>query len=112
VVVEGGLSSAREMGQRLFPLLPVHWVSRARLDNLGAVKEIGAPTLFIHGSEDEIIPISMGRRLHEASPSRLKEFYEVEGARHNTVWALRGAEVASKVRSFVERAESAGASTN
>lgn len=109
VIVEGALSSARDMGRRIFPLLPVHWVSRARLDNLEAVKVIGVPSLFIHASEDEIVPISMGRRLHEASVARLKEFYEVAGARHNTVWTVRGAEVATEVRSFVERAGAAAA---
>jgi uncharacterized protein len=104
VIVEGALTSALEMGRRVFPFLPVRWVARARLDNLAAVGEVDAPTLFIHAGNDEIVPLEMGRRLYASSISRLKEFHEVPGATHNTVWIRSGHEVAATVRRFLGRA--------
>lgn len=105
LVLEGAFTSGAEMGRRILPFLPVGWVARTRMDNLAAVREIAAPVLFVHAGLDEIVPIAMGRRLHEASASSLKLFVEVPGARHNTVWALASKAVAGAVREFAARAE-------
>jgi len=96
------------MAQRVFPFLPVRWVARTRMDNLAAVKKIETPTLFIHGGSDEIVPIAMGRRLFAESISLRKEFFEVPGATHNSVWARGGKAVATRLREFVERSLSVG----
>jgi len=104
IVLEGAFTTALEMGRRIFPFVPLRWVIRSRFDNLGAVKEVDAPTLFIHAGRDEIVPIEMGRRLHESSAARMKEFHEIPGARHNTVWIDGGSRVVRLVRSFAERA--------
>jgi fermentation-respiration switch protein FrsA (DUF1100 family) len=103
IVIEGGLTSAREMASRIFPFLPVAWVMRARLDNLSAVREIRAPILFIHGTSDEIVPFAMGKRLYDAAVSPEKEMLEVPGAQHNSIWRTAGATVAARVRAFAEK---------
>jgi hypothetical protein len=36
-----------------------------------------------HGSNDEVVPIALARRLFEAAPGPMKQFYEVPFARHN-----------------------------
>ena len=50
-------------------------------DSLGKVPRLKAPALYVHGNVDDIVPMSMGRRLFAAS-SEPKEWYEIEGAGH------------------------------
>lgn len=104
IVLEGAFTSGLDMGRRVFPFLPLRWIVRTRLDNLGAIRDVTAPTIFLHGTDDEIVPLEMGRRLFEASPARFKVFHEVRGARHNTVWATAGVSLPETLRAFVERA--------
>ncbi|HEY3176962.1 MAG TPA: alpha/beta hydrolase [Candidatus Polarisedimenticolia bacterium] len=107
LILEGALTSALEMGRRAFPFLPVRWILRAKLDNLSAVREVSTPILFLHGERDEVAPIEMGRRLYESSASRMKEFHEVKGAWHNTLWTSGGAAVHRAIREFIRRARRA-----
>lgn len=86
LVLEGAFTTALEMGRKAFPFLPVTWLLSDPMDNLEAIRDVAAPTFFIHGTKDEIVPFAMGRRLHDASPARMKEFRAIEGAGHNDVW--------------------------
>jgi fermentation-respiration switch protein FrsA (DUF1100 family) len=104
LVLEGVFTSALEMGRRVFPFLPIRLILSMKMDNLSAVAEVDAPTLFLHGSDDEIVPIRMARRVFDASPARLKEFYEVPGGMHNTVWMIAGTEITDAIRAFLVRA--------
>jgi hypothetical protein len=104
VVLEGAFTSAVEMGRRAFPFLPIRWILRAEMDNLSAVRNLRAPILFLHAGNDEVAPLEMGHRLYEASTARLKEFHEVPGTWHNTVWTERGRALGETVRDFVARA--------
>ncbi len=100
IVLEGAFTSALDVARRAFPFLPLSWVLRLEMDNLGAIRQVRLPVLFIHGSRDEIVPLRMGRALYEASASREKEFLEVPGAMHNTVWSTSPDAVREKVRAF------------
>ncbi len=106
LILEGAFTSALEMGQRAFPFLPVRWILRTRLDNLGAVRQVRTPTYFLHAGRDEVVPIDMGRRLYEASAASLKEFREVPMASHNTLWSGDGSILLADIRRFIEQAQS------
>lgn len=103
LVLEGAFTSALDMARRAFPFLPVGWVLRLKMDNLSAVRRLDRPILFIHGSRDEIVPLRMGRRLYEAASHPGKEFLEVPGATHNTVWLGDAGELAARIAAFAGR---------
>lgn len=103
LVLEGAFTSALEMARRSFPFLPVSWILRLRMDNLGAVRRLDRPVLFIHGSRDEIVPVRMGRRLFEAASHPGKELLEVPGAGHNSVWMGGGEQVAGRIAAFARK---------
>jgi uncharacterized protein len=107
VVLSGAFTSALEMGRRIFPLLPLSWLLRARLDNLSTIRQVTTPTLFVHGGRDDIVPLEMGRRLFEASAARVKEFHEVADAGHNTLM-VAGRGVFTVIRRFVLEASEGG----
>jgi fermentation-respiration switch protein FrsA (DUF1100 family) len=74
-------TSLPDVGQHIFPWLPVRWVMRNRFDNLGKITQCQRPVFFGHGTSDELIPYSQGRKLFEAA-NQPKEFFVLEGG-HN-----------------------------
>jgi pimeloyl-ACP methyl ester carboxylesterase len=73
---------------------------RERYDALGALGEVRAPILFIHGTEDEVIPFSHSERLYAAAPGK-KEFLPVAGGMHNDLFAVAGTEIVDRIRTFI-----------
>jgi fermentation-respiration switch protein FrsA (DUF1100 family) len=102
LILEGAFTSALEMGRRIFPFLPLKLILKMKMDNLDAIRHVTTPTLLLHAGEDEIVPIEMGKALHQASAATEKEFRAVPEARHNTVWMVRGDEVQQIIRQFVQ----------
>jgi fermentation-respiration switch protein FrsA (DUF1100 family) len=60
---------------------------------------VHAPVLVIHGTADEVIPVSHGRRLYEAA-GQPKQALWVEGAHHNDVPLVAGARYWSALTAF------------
>jgi fermentation-respiration switch protein FrsA (DUF1100 family) len=70
------------------------------------------PTLFLHGSEDTFVPLSMGYELYEANPSE-KEMVVFPGVDHVDARYVYPEEYYGKVFEFVGRAmDGAGADAN
>jgi fermentation-respiration switch protein FrsA (DUF1100 family) len=78
VILEGAPASLVAIGQRQYPLFPIRLVMRNPFESIRRIDRVRAPLLFLHSPEDEIIPISEGRRLFDAAP-RPKRFVEVRG---------------------------------
>ncbi len=100
IILEGAFTSALDMARRAFPFLPMSWILRLKMDNLEAVRRVKLPILFLHGTKDEIVPFTMGRSLYEASASPSKDFFEIPGAMHNSVWTTARDAVRERVRDF------------
>ncbi|MDP3951514.1 alpha/beta fold hydrolase [Microbacterium sp.] len=60
------------------------WIEDFRAD-VEAVRASGKPTMILHGTKDNILPIDVtGRRFHQAVPEA--DYVEVEGAPHGLLW--------------------------
>jgi abhydrolase domain-containing protein 17 len=77
-----------------------------RFHNLRHIRRVRAPVLVIHGTEDEVIPVSHGRRLYEAA-GQPKQALWVEGAHHNDVPFVAGARYWSTLAAFGREVASA-----
>lgn len=94
LVLIAPFTTMKDMAQRSvgWPLceLLVH-----RFDNHARLAEIAAsglpPTTIIHGNQDELIPVGMGRVLAEAHPGI--HLSVIVGAQHNDVLSLGAAEI-------------------
>ncbi|GAB6939358.1 alpha/beta fold hydrolase [Isoptericola variabilis] len=76
------------------------WIEDFRPD-VEAVRDAGKPTLILHGTKDNILPIdASGRRFHAAVPDA--EYVEVEGAPHGLLWT-HADEVNAALLAFVGR---------
>ena len=49
-----------------------------------------SPILIVHGTRDEVVPFAMGQQLFAAAPEP-KRFYSIEGAGHNNLMEVGGA---------------------
>ncbi|HSJ07270.1 MAG TPA: alpha/beta hydrolase, partial [Longimicrobiales bacterium] len=70
-----------------------------RFPNLSHIREVEAPVLVIHGTDDEVIPVAHGRRVYDAAPGP-KQALWVEGARHNDVLSVAGARYFQALQEF------------
>lgn len=105
LIVEAGFTSAPDLGRRFYGFLPgfVFDRLRNRYDALTKIAQVQAPTLVVHGTADEIVPLDMGRRLFEAAPGP-KELYLVEGAGHNDAHWVGGDAYYRKIAEFALQA--------
>ncbi|MEX2643121.1 MAG: alpha/beta hydrolase [Acetobacterales bacterium] len=67
VVLEAPFTSLAEAAAWHYPLLPARWLVIDRYDSLSRIDAIGAPLLVVHGEQDNIVPVSMGRELLAAA---------------------------------------------
>jgi len=74
LIVESSFTSLGDMGQRMFPFLPVNLLLK---ENLASVKKIGnyqGPVFVSHAKADQTIPFAQGERLFKAA-NEPKTFY-------------------------------------
>ena len=98
VVLEAPFASAADVGQRMFPIVPVRLLLRDRFDTMSKIGRMAAPLLIVHGERDATIPVSHGRRLF-AEAAEPKQVQFVAEAGHND---LHEHGMAEMVISFVE----------
>jgi fermentation-respiration switch protein FrsA (DUF1100 family) len=72
-----------DVAARLYPYFPVRFLMRTQLDSASKIGEFAGPILQSHGTEDEMVPYDLGRRLFDAAPNDNKRFYDEEGMGHN-----------------------------
>lgn len=86
VILESTFTSVADLGQKLYPFLPIRPLVRTRFDSASKISALTCPVLVAHSSDDEMIPFEMGRRLYDSVQSR-KQFVELDG-RHNELGSL------------------------
>jgi pimeloyl-ACP methyl ester carboxylesterase len=79
VVLEGAPASIVDIGQQQYPMFPIRWIIRNPFDAIDKIAKVRAPILFLHSSEDTVVPFREGRRLFDAARSP-KTFVEVRGS--------------------------------
>lgn len=102
LVMESAFKSVPAMARRRVPFLPVGRLMRNRYDNLRKVGDLEVPVLFVHGRQDQLVPIEHGRAVFEAAPEP-KDFYAVDRAGHNNAYAVGGRAYFERLVAFCRR---------
>lgn len=100
LILESVFTSAKEMAGKVFPIMPIGWAIRSKFSAIEKVPDLKLPKLFLHGTEDEIVPYKLGRKLYSAA-AEPKEFYDIEGAGHNDTYGVGGPEYFSALNRFI-----------
>ena len=84
VILESGLSSARDMTAKLLPsgLGWVHFFTLNRFDSVRKLASVHAAVLVTHGDPDPVIPTAEGRALYAAA-NEPKQLLIFSGSGHN-----------------------------
>lgn len=82
LLLEVPFTSLREIAKAHYPWAPGFFLRNFQLDNLAKIGKIPCPVFIIHGTEDDVCPYEMGRRLFEAA-SQPKDFLSVPGGFHS-----------------------------
>jgi fermentation-respiration switch protein FrsA (DUF1100 family) len=99
LILESAFTNSTDMARMLAPFL-FDWRPKVPYDNLGKIDKISVPVLIIHGSEDEIIPVDMGRRVFAAARDP-KELYIIPGAHHNDTYLVGGKAYFERFKAFI-----------
>jgi fermentation-respiration switch protein FrsA (DUF1100 family) len=100
LIIENTFTSMREMSKTIFPyslfspFLPHHYKNNSKIAG------VSVPKLIIHGTNDEIVPLRMGKSLFESARGE-KIFLPVNGAGHNDVYIIGGAAYFDAIVDFV-----------
>jgi fermentation-respiration switch protein FrsA (DUF1100 family) len=108
LIVRSTFPSLVEAGEYHYPLLPVRLLLVDRFDSAKCISQVTCPILQLHGAEDTIMPIELGRRLFAAAPERsstniAKQFVELRNADHNDVTLVAKAELRRAIQDFLGR---------
>jgi len=96
LIIEAGFVSAFRVLTQI-PLLPFD-----KFHNLHHIRNVHCPVLVVHGTSDEVIPFSHGRRLFDAA-NEPKQSLWIRGAHHNDLVAIGGASYWNTIRAFGAR---------
>lgn len=88
LILRSTFSTLSDAAAYHYPWLPVRRLLVDRYPSIERVASVTSPLLTVHGTSDRIIPIRLGRRLHDAAPDRSasgvpKQFIELPEADHN-----------------------------
>jgi hypothetical protein len=68
------------------------------------LETVDVPLLVIHGTQDQLIPPTEGRKLYSASPAEHKRLLLIEGAGHNTLIAVGRGQYFDTIATFITTA--------
>lgn len=103
LILEAPFPSVAAVARRHYGGVPVDLLLRARYDLTGRLRRVQAPVLVLHGDQDSIIPMEMGRAVYDAA-NEPKEFYRVPGADHNDLYLVGGDDYFARFLHFARQA--------
>jgi len=99
VVLESPYTTLGDAAAAHYPFVPARTLVKDRFDSLAKIGRIRAPLFVAHGERDDVIPITLGKRLFQAAPAP-KESHWIAGAGHNV---LHDHGLAAMVIAFIDR---------
>jgi surfactin synthase thioesterase subunit len=95
-------TSAVDVAQTHLPILPVRDMMKDQYPSLSLVASLNIPLHLIHGNDDEVVPIWMGRKLFNAYKGLEKTFTIVTGRDHYSInTAIVHSKKAAAFRNFI-----------
>ncbi len=82
VILDAPYTSMVDLAKLHHPLLPSDWFLTDRYETLRWISELAAPLLIIHGEADDIVPVDMGKAVHDAAEAP-KKIAVIRGAGHS-----------------------------
>lgn len=102
LILRSPFTSLADVASVHYPFLPTSLLLLDRYRNSERIGDVQAPTLFVAGTDDTIVPADQTRALYEAA-SEPKDLLMVEGAGHNDRALLDGDDLVETMVEFLDR---------
>lgn len=102
LIVESSFTSVPDLAAKIYPFLPVRFLSRFEYDTRSAVARAPCPVLVVHSLDDEIVPFDHGNLIFEGAREP-KALLTIRGG-HNDGFLLSGEVYLEGLRAFLGRA--------
>lgn len=102
LIMEGSFPSIQAMSDHHYWGLPAGWVVNADFNLAKKVRSLHVPLLVIHGEQDSIVPVALGKQVFDAA-NEPKQWYVVLGAEHNDVPFIGGEPYFQELDAFFRR---------
>jgi uncharacterized protein len=99
VVLDAPYTSMVAVGKLHYPWVPVDLLLLDRYNSLSIIGRLHAPLLVMHGSEDRLIPVTMGKTLFDAAPEP-KAMEIIAGAGHANIFVY---DAMPKLQHFIDQ---------
>jgi len=103
LVLESSFPSIEAVARFHYGGLPLHWLLGAKFRLIDRLPQLSLPKLIIHGDQDDIIPLPLGRQVFDAA-SPPKSMYVVPSARHNDTYLVGGNDYFTRFADFSQGA--------
>jgi fermentation-respiration switch protein FrsA (DUF1100 family) len=100
LILESTFTSAKDLAAIHYSFLPSRFLLRIKLNSFDKITNIHIPLLVIHGTQDKVVPIQLGKKIFAAA-NEPKEFYEIANADHNDTFIAGGHEYYERIRTFI-----------
>jgi fermentation-respiration switch protein FrsA (DUF1100 family) len=88
VITESAFTSIGDIGQEVYPFLPIRLITTMKYDSLSKIDKLNMPKLVIHSEDDEIIPFHHGQKLFDKA-NEPKELYRMRGSHNEAIFVYR-----------------------
>ena len=65
IILESPFTSIENSAKIYYPYLPVKYLLKDRYETINKIKMVKSPIMIMHGEKDDVVPISMGKKLFE-----------------------------------------------
>jgi alpha-beta hydrolase superfamily lysophospholipase len=86
MVLQSTFTNLPDIARVTFPRLPLHLVAGDFFDTLAAVRKLKLPLLVIHGADDEVCPLWMAEKLHDAAGHPARRIHVMAGGLHKDLY--------------------------
>jgi len=101
LITDAAFTSVQAITRILLPI-PFMWrFVRSRYDNLSKARALKIPRLVMHGTDDTVVPFSMGEELRDCTEPKSR-FHAIEEAGHMNTYVIGGDEYADVVSKFID----------
>jgi len=108
LIVEAAFTSIADMARRIpkYRIFPLELIVHERFDSIEKVGRLQPPVLYIHGTDDKLVPSEMSSELYKRTASS-KQLKFIPGGGHNNSASVGGDEYLQAVKNFIDFARKA-----
>ncbi|MGD1903452.1 MAG: alpha/beta hydrolase [Geitlerinemataceae cyanobacterium] len=106
IVIDSSFTTIANVARKdlFFRLFPLRAILRHRFESIDKVAALTMPTLYVHGTEDTVVPTDMSEVLHAATPEP-SELRILSGVDHEDVLETADDEFLGAIADFYDRAD-------